>query len=82
MWPYLDKVRMWKTLACFYVNFSSECKSFCFGPLLIRALLQAICRTAKEIAKPIIAENTVKYKIESVEFETLTLGSLPPTFQG
>ncbi|XP_020096310.1 synaptotagmin-2-like [Ananas comosus] len=43
---------------------------------------KAICRTAKEIAKPIIAENTVKYKIESVEFETLTLGSLPPTFQG
>lgn len=37
---------------------------------------------AKEIAKPIIAENTVKYKIDSVEFETLTLGSLPPTFQG
>jgi Ca2+-dependent lipid-binding protein len=37
---------------------------------------------AKEIAKPIIAENTAKYKIESVEFETLTLGSLPPTFQG
>lgn len=37
---------------------------------------------AKEIAKPIIAENTVKYKIDSVEFETLSLGSLPPTFQG
>ncbi|KAJ6802294.1 synaptotagmin-2-like [Iris pallida] len=42
----------------------------------------AICRTAKDIAKPIIAENTEKYKIDSVEFETLTLGSLPPTFQG
>lgn len=37
---------------------------------------------AKEIAKPIIAENTAKYKIDSVEFEPLTLGSLPPTFQG
>jgi len=43
---------------------------------------KAICRTAKEIAKPIIAENTAKYKIDSVEFETLTLGSLPPVFQG
>ncbi|BAF08669.1 synaptotagmin-2 [Oryza sativa Japonica Group] len=43
---------------------------------------KAICKTAKEIAKPIIAENTAKYKIDSVEFETLTLGSLPPTFQG
>ncbi|KAG0488503.1 hypothetical protein HPP92_007314 [Vanilla planifolia] len=43
---------------------------------------KAICKTAREIAKPIIAENTVKYKIDSVEFQTLTLGSLPPTFQG
>ncbi|XP_006647240.1 synaptotagmin-2-like [Oryza brachyantha] len=43
---------------------------------------KAICKTAKEITKPIIAENTAKYKIDSVEFETLTLGSLPPTFQG
>lgn len=43
---------------------------------------KAICKMIKEIAKPIIAENTVKFKIESVEFETLTLGSLPPTFQG
>ncbi|ONK80535.1 uncharacterized protein A4U43_C01F18910 [Asparagus officinalis] len=43
---------------------------------------KAICKTVKEIAKPIIAENTEKFKIESVEFETFTLGSLPPTFQG
>ncbi|KAK1297338.1 Synaptotagmin-2 [Acorus calamus] len=43
---------------------------------------KAICKTAKDIAKPIIAENIVKYKINSVEFETLTLGTLPPTFQG
>ncbi|KAK8957104.1 Synaptotagmin-2 [Platanthera zijinensis] len=43
---------------------------------------KAICKTAKEVAKPIIAENTAKYKIDSVEFQTLTLGSLPPTLQG
>ncbi|OEL19472.1 Synaptotagmin-2, partial [Dichanthelium oligosanthes] len=43
---------------------------------------KAICKMVKEITKPIIAENTAKYKIDSVEFETLTLGSLPPTFQG
>ncbi|KAG2705972.1 hypothetical protein I3760_05G083300 [Carya illinoinensis] len=43
---------------------------------------KAICMTARNIAKPIIAEQIPKYKIESVEFETLTLGSLPPTFQG
>ncbi|KAK9271199.1 hypothetical protein L1049_026789 [Liquidambar formosana] len=43
---------------------------------------KAICKTAREIAKPIIAEQIPKYKIDSVEFEALTLGSLPPTFQG
>lgn len=43
---------------------------------------KAICKTAREIAKPIIAENAAKYKLDSVEFQTLTLGSLPPTFQG
>ncbi|WOL18882.1 synaptotagmin-2 [Canna indica] len=45
-------------------------------------LNEAICRTAKRIAEPIIAENILKYKINSVEFETLTLGSLPPTCDG
>ncbi|KAI3960594.1 hypothetical protein MKX01_003768 [Papaver californicum] len=43
---------------------------------------KAICKTAKAIAKPIIAEQIPKYKIDSVEFEVLTLGILPPTFQG
>lgn len=43
---------------------------------------KAICKTAKAIAKPIIAEQIPKYKIDSVEFEVLTLGVLPPTFQG
>ncbi|CAN6481278.1 unnamed protein product [Victoria cruziana] len=36
----------------------------------------------REISKPIIAEQIPKFKINSVEFETLTLGNLPPTFQG
>ncbi|KAK6136612.1 hypothetical protein DH2020_029645 [Rehmannia glutinosa] len=43
---------------------------------------RAICKTAKNIATPIIDEQISKYKIESFEFESLTLGSLPPTFQG
>ncbi|KAL2895400.1 Synaptotagmin-2 [Bienertia sinuspersici] len=43
---------------------------------------KAICKTAREISKPIIAEQIPKYKIQSVEFETLSLGTLPPTFQG
>ncbi|WCJ35077.1 Calcium-dependent lipid-binding (CaLB domain) family protein [Euphorbia peplus] len=42
----------------------------------------AICKMARTIAKPIIAEQIPKYKIDSVEFEELSLGSLPPTFQG
>ena len=44
--------------------------------------MQAICKTVKNIAKPIIAEQIPKYKIDAVEFETLTLGTLPPTFHG
>ncbi|CDP07376.1 unnamed protein product [Coffea canephora] len=43
---------------------------------------KAICKTAKKTAEPIIAEQIPKYKIESVQFEALTLGCLPPTFQG
>ncbi|KAJ4702147.1 Synaptotagmin-2 like [Melia azedarach] len=43
---------------------------------------KAICKTVREIVKPIIAEQIPKYKIDSVEFEALTLGSLPLTFQG
>ncbi|VFR03576.1 unnamed protein product [Cuscuta campestris] len=43
---------------------------------------KAICKTVKQIADPIIAEQIPKFKIDSVDFEELTLGSLPPTFQG
>uniref|UniRef100_A0A803N6X1 C2 domain-containing protein n=1 Tax=Chenopodium quinoa TaxID=63459 RepID=A0A803N6X1_CHEQI len=43
---------------------------------------KAICKTARDISKPIIAEQIPKYKIQSVDFETLSLGTLPPTFQG
>lgn len=43
---------------------------------------KAICKTVIGISKPIIAEKIPQYKIDSVEFETFTLGILPPTFQG
>ncbi|GFP81918.1 synaptotagmin-1 [Phtheirospermum japonicum] len=43
---------------------------------------QAICKMAAKIAEPIIAEHIPKYKIDSVDFERLTLGCLPPTFEG
>ncbi|KAH9625474.1 hypothetical protein KSS87_008137 [Heliosperma pusillum] len=45
-------------------------------------LNKAICKTASEISKPIIAEQIPKYKIQSVDFQTLSLGTLPPSFQG
>lgn len=53
-----------------------------FLELMWPYLDKAICKTAREISKPIIAEQIPKYKIESVDFHTLTLGCLPPTFQG
>ncbi|XP_045819629.1 synaptotagmin-1-like [Trifolium pratense] len=53
-----------------------------FIELMWPYLEKAICKTAKNIAKPIIEEQIPKYKIDAVEFQTLTLGSLPPTFQG
>ncbi|KAF3796448.1 Synaptotagmin-1 [Nymphaea thermarum] len=43
---------------------------------------KAVCKMVKEMSKPIIAEQIPKFKINSMEFETLTLGTLPPTFQG
>ncbi|XP_042063222.1 synaptotagmin-2-like [Salvia splendens] len=46
------------------------------------SLDKAICKMVKSIAGPIIAEQIPKYKVDSVDFETLTLGCLPPTFQG
>ncbi|KAE8731051.1 Synaptotagmin-2 [Hibiscus syriacus] len=66
------------------LDFDRVCSSmlchFCMsGPKLCT---KAICATAKNIAKPIIAKHIPKYKIQLVEFETLTLGTLPPTFQG
>ncbi|XP_047256947.1 synaptotagmin-2 isoform X3 [Capsicum annuum] len=43
---------------------------------------KAICKTAKGIIDPIIAEQIPQYKIESVDFLSFTLGTLPPTFPG
>ncbi|XP_051149981.1 synaptotagmin-2-like isoform X2 [Andrographis paniculata] len=43
---------------------------------------KAICKMVKGIVQPMIDEQIPKFKIESVEFEELTLGCLPPTFQG
>lgn len=77
LWPFLDKVSILRQ-----VNVLIACKGLPSSLKILNFLFQAVCNIAKEVTKPIIAENTAKYKIDSVESETLTLGSLPLTFQG
>ncbi|GLJ11281.1 hypothetical protein SUGI_0150250 [Cryptomeria japonica] len=43
---------------------------------------KAICKMIRDQTKPIIEQYVGKFKIESIEIETLTLGTLPPTLQG
>ncbi|KAA0045733.1 synaptotagmin-1-like [Cucumis melo var. makuwa] len=43
---------------------------------------KAIAKTVRTVIKPIIAEEIPKYKIQSVEIQELTLGTLSPTLQG
>ncbi|KAM7254346.1 hypothetical protein ACFE04_032028 [Oxalis oulophora] len=43
---------------------------------------KAICKIIRTTTKPIFAEYIGKYKIESIDFDTLTLGTLPPTVGG
>ncbi|KAF7820142.1 synaptotagmin-3 isoform X1 [Senna tora] len=43
---------------------------------------KAICGMIRSMAKPIFAEYIGKYQINAIEFESLTLGTLPPTICG
>ncbi|ESR49685.1 Synaptotagmin-3 [Citrus sinensis] len=43
---------------------------------------KAICANVRTTAQPIFDEYSGKFKIESIEFENLTLGTLPPTIYG
>ncbi|KAL5733508.1 hypothetical protein ACOSQ2_033200 [Xanthoceras sorbifolium] len=43
---------------------------------------KAICREIRMQAEPIFAEYSEKYKIKAIEFENLSLGTLPPTING
>ncbi|XP_042475631.1 synaptotagmin-3-like isoform X2 [Macadamia integrifolia] len=43
---------------------------------------RAICSTIRSMAAPIFAEYIGKFQIKSIEFESLTLGTLPPTIHG
>ncbi|KAK9153955.1 hypothetical protein Sjap_001435 [Stephania japonica] len=43
---------------------------------------KAVCGIIRSTTKPIFAEYIGKFQIESIEFESLTLGTLPPTIHG
>ncbi|XP_073293312.1 synaptotagmin-3-like isoform X1 [Primulina huaijiensis] len=43
---------------------------------------KAICKIIRSSAEPIFTEYIGKFKIESIEFENLSLGQLPPTIHG
>ncbi|KAF5733739.1 synaptotagmin-3 isoform X1 [Tripterygium wilfordii] len=43
---------------------------------------KAICATIRNTAEPIFKDYTGKYLVEAIEFQKLSLGTLPPTFQG
>lgn len=44
--------------------------------------VQAICEMIRCTAEPIFAEYIGKYQIEAIEFEQLSLGTLPPIIHG
>ena len=75
MWPYLDKV----LLAYFFPLVFNTFDSIKVGS---DDQMQAICKQVKTIVDPIIAEQIPQYKIDSVQFEVLSLGCLPPAFTG
>ena len=88
MWPFLDKVLstfMWrisyKFSVCFSVRISNGSMISQSNALLFHRM-QAICNNIKRVTRPIFDQYVGKYGIESIEFEELTLGALPPTFQG
>ncbi|XP_010689952.2 synaptotagmin-3 isoform X1 [Beta vulgaris subsp. vulgaris] len=43
---------------------------------------KAICNTIRSMAKPIFADYIGKYQIKDIDFENLSLGTLPPIFYG
>lgn len=44
--------------------------------------VQAICEMIRCTAEPIFAEYIGKYQIKAIEFEQLSLGTLPPIIHG
>ena len=88
MWPFLDKVlstfiwHIWyKFIVCSAVEILNGSMISQSNALLLHRT-QAICNNIKRVTRPIFDQYVGKYGIESIEFEELTLGALPPTFQG
>lgn len=77
MWPYLNKVLINPCLIPLYFE-----TFYSLGSDVYAQCPQAICKQVKTIAEPIIAEQIPNYKIDSVQFEALSLGCLPPAFTG
>ncbi|XP_019086522.1 PREDICTED: synaptotagmin-3-like [Camelina sativa] len=50
--------------------------------IVIGIIVEAICRIIRSSAQPIFADYIGKFCIESIEFEKLSLGTLPPTVHG
>lgn len=50
--------------------------------LSIVFLYKALCNIIKSTAEPIFAEYIGKFQIQSIDFDTLTLGTIPPAIHG
>lgn len=73
MWPYLAKV-------IFIIN---ENISFAFKFLsLSSTYVQAIPGMIRSTAEPIFADYIGKFQIDSIEFDNLSVGSIPPLLYG
>ncbi|KAM7526207.1 hypothetical protein LguiA_016109 [Lonicera macranthoides] len=49
---------------------------------LVRFLLQAVCGIVRSTTEAIFSAYIGKFQIQSIDFESLTLGTLPPTIHG
>ncbi|XP_076924601.1 synaptotagmin-3-like [Bidens hawaiensis] len=82
MWPYLDKVHCKKPKKE-NINFYNICSIL--GRKSLKAIqFQAICDAIKQTIEPIISDyiGHGHRHIKAITFETLSLGTLPPIFQG
>lgn len=88
MWPYLDKVILNSRVSFskdaidvlyIYISFRFHLQNI---HDLVRFLLQAICGIIRSTTEAIFSAYIGKFQIQSIDFESLTLGTLPPTVHG